>query len=452
MRWGACDQVASTESSRARVLVSHPHAAFVSQAAAAGLARRSALGVYFVGLGLAEKALSERTVRLLLTLAPRMGNRVVPAVDQRRLVSLVLPELWARLGGRLRPRGPMHAVSWYHAMFFLHDLLVAQVPWPPDLGTVYAYEDAALRTFERAAHRRLRRVLDLPSVHYRTIERVLCGEMERYPDAQPGCRAREPAWKKRRKDGELAAANEAVVASAFTKRSLLDAPRHPSAIHVVPYGFPVRSFRPRPGRPEGPFTVLAVGTQRLLKGTHHLLEAWRRAGLKNARLRLVGSMQLAPAFLSRYEGAFEHVPSMPRAALEREYHAADLLAFPTLGDGFGLVIQEAMCCGVPVVTTRCGGGPECIDDGSTGFLVPARDPDALASVIARAAARRDDLVEMGRAARRCAERYPLRRAADALASTILGRRGPAGLTRPRQSAFLLAPRARLEHHEQGWGR
>jgi len=96
---------------------------------------------------------------------------------------------------------------------------------------------------------------------------------------------------------------------------------------------------------------------------------------------------------------------VPRALLEAEYQAADLLVFPTLGDGFGLVMQEAMCCGTPVVTTRCGGGPECITDGRDGWLLPERDTDRWVEFLTWAHANRQLLRRAGEAARARAERW-----------------------------------------------
>jgi glycosyltransferase involved in cell wall biosynthesis len=102
---------------------------------------------------------------------------------------------------------------------------------------------------------------------------------------------------------------------------------------------------------------------------------------------------------------FRHVPPVPRATLPEIYAQADVVAFPTLGDGFGVVIQEAMCCGTPVITTRCGGGPECITDGVDGWLVPPRDIDALVERLRACAADRDRTFAVGQAARRRAERF-----------------------------------------------
>jgi starch synthase len=207
------------------------------------------------------------------------------------------------------------------------------------------------------------------------------------------------------------------VASAFTRKSLERlAPRAP--VVVTPYGFPVDAFAAREQRPSGPFRVISVGTHDLRKGTPYLLEAWRRAAIPDGELHLIGPLRLAKAFVDRYAGSFRHWPHVPKSELSERYAEADLLAFPTLGDGFGLVIQEAMCCGTPVVTTPCGGGPECITDGVDGWLVPPRDIDALVDRLRAAASDRERTFAMGQAARARAERWTWREAGDAFVRAL----------------------------------
>jgi glycosyltransferase involved in cell wall biosynthesis len=183
---------------------------------------------------------------------------------------------------------------------------------------------------------------------------------------------------------------------------------------IGPYGFPVEEFAPRPKAPDGKFRVLSVGTHDLRKGTPYLLEAWKRAAIPDAELHLVGPLRLAKPFVDRYAGLFQHWPHVPKSELGARYATADLLAFPTLGDGFGLVIQEAMCCATPVVTTPCGGGPECIADGVEGWIVPPRDVDALVARLRACAADRDGTARVGRAARARAERWTWPRAVESL--------------------------------------
>jgi glycosyltransferase involved in cell wall biosynthesis len=164
--------------------------------------------------------------------------------------------------------------------------------------------------------------------------------------------------------------------------------------------------------------VLSVGTHDLRKGTPYLLEAWKRAAIPDAELHLVGPLRLAKTFLDPYAGLFRHWPHLPKSELGARYAGADLLAFPTLGDGFGLVIQEAMCCGTPVVTTPCGGGPECITDDEDGWLIPPRDIDALVDRLRAAAADRDRVFAIGQAARARAERWTWHDAGTALVRAL----------------------------------
>jgi alpha-maltose-1-phosphate synthase len=109
---------------------------------------------------------------------------------------------------------------------------------------------------------------------------------------------------------------------------------------------------------------------------------------------------------------------VPKAVLGGRYAASDVLVFPTLGDGFGLVIQEAMCTGTPVITTPCGGGPECIDDGVNGWIVPARDVDALVERLRFCASNRDRVFATGQAARARAEQWTWRDAEAALVRAL----------------------------------
>jgi glycosyltransferase involved in cell wall biosynthesis len=69
-------------------------------------------------------------------------------------------------------------------------------------------------------------------------------------------------------------------------------------------------------------------------------------------------------------------------SVARYYQAADVYAHAARADTFPNTVLEALACGTPVVATAVGGIPEQIDDGRTGFLVPAGSPDAMAERIA----------------------------------------------------------------------
>lgn len=407
-----------------KILVTHPHVAAVSAGVSQALARAGFLAGFATGGAFHEESWSGRLAAALATRRPVIRNRLVAEIPNGRLYSLPAIELGARLGTNVLARFGLRVQS-YEAIFVCHDAAVAMMPWPHETTGVYAYEDAALWTFRRARRRALDTIWDLPLPHYLTIERILREEFHRWPGAALGPPHSEPPWKRRRKDEELALATKVSVASTFTKQSLeaLDI-RVP--IIVASYGFPVEAFTCRQRRPSGPFTVLAVGTHDFRKGTPYLLEAWKRAAIPDAELHLVGPLRLTKSFLDNYAGLFRHWPHLPKSELPARYAAADLCAFPTLGDGFGLVIQESMSCGTPVVTTPCGGGPECITDGVDGWIVPPRDIEALADRLREAAADRERLFSMGQTARARAERWTWREAGAAFVNALTGQVGTEG--------------------------
>jgi len=400
----------------ARILVSHPHAAAVAQGTAAALAVHGRLSAFVAGVAAAEGTSRARLTERVAARWPVLRNRVVSGVTPARLRSLAPVELGARATATALVRMGLLDKP-YDAIFVAHDAAVSLLPWPADTTAVYAYEDGALWTFQRAARAGLGRIWDLPTPHYQTTAEVFREEARRWPDAVAGPPPVEPEWKRRRKDAELALATRVSAASTFTKQSIdrlgLSVP-----VTVASYGFPVESFEARAQAPQGKFTVLSVGSHDLRKGSQYLLEAWRRAAIRDAELHIVGAIRLAKSFVDGYAGTFVHHPHIPKSELGARYAAADLLAFPTLGDGFGLVIQESMCCGTPVVTTPCSGGPECISDGIDGWLIPPRDVDALVERLRAAAADRDSTAAVGRAARARAERWTWREAGDALVAAF----------------------------------
>ncbi len=72
-----------------------------------------------------------------------------------------------------------------------------------------------------------------------------------------------------------------------------------------------------------------------------------------------------------------------RRDIPRLLNASDVLVCPSLFETYGMSNIEAMACGIPVVSTNVGGPSETVADGETGFLVPPRDPAAIAARVCR---------------------------------------------------------------------
>ena len=151
---------------------------------------------------------------------------------------------------------------------------------------------------------------------------------------------------------------------------------------------------------------LLVGTLGRLsepkKGLAVFLKAARLLSREFPRIRfaIVGE---GPARASLEEHAaregVSHCTMFPglRRDVPEVMRAFDLLVQPSLWEGFGLTLVEAMAVGTPVVASRVGGIPEAIADGVTGLLVPPGDPQALASACASVLKDRGRAAQMGRA-------------------------------------------------------
>ncbi len=131
--------------------------------------------------------------------------------------------------------------------------------------------------------------------------------------------------------------------------------------------------------------VLSVGQFIPRKGFDILLKAAARLP-QDVQICIVGG--IVPEVYTQLTQELElsnvqFVAFQTKQELARYYYAADCFVLPTREDIWGLVINEAMLYGLPIVTTnRCVAGMELVRDGENGYLVPVEDPDALAQALA----------------------------------------------------------------------
>lgn len=126
------------------------------------------------------------------------------------------------------------------------------------------------------------------------------------------------------------------------------------------------------------------------KGLDHLFDAYTqvRAERPDVSLLLVGDGVDEARYRERaltVPGVVFHGFVQP-ADLPPVYALADVMVFPTLGDPHGLVVEEAMAAGLPVITTRAAGDiTRRLPDDEAGYIVPPADADALAERMTRLA-------------------------------------------------------------------
>ncbi|PYY10678.1 MAG: hypothetical protein DMG61_21065 [Acidobacteria bacterium] len=195
-----------------------------------------------------------------------------------------------------------------------------------------------------------------------------------------------------------------IVASSHTRRTLLENGISQDRLAVVPYGVDLEFFCPAES-PRDKLSMLFVGQLCRQKGLHYLLEAWRRLRLPDAELRIVGPLPRNQSSFTKYGLVSRFLGSLNWMELRDEYRRADLLCLPSLSDGFGQVVLEALACGTPALTTNSAGASDLIQQRENGLLIPAADLDSLVNSLDWASQNRDKLRQMRSPARATAEQY-----------------------------------------------
>jgi glycosyltransferase involved in cell wall biosynthesis len=181
----------------------------------------------------------------------------------------------------------------------------------------------------------------------------------------------------------LRAADAVLAVSEFTRDETVElAGVPPDRIRVVPNGVD-GVFTADGDRAEGEY-ILAVATLEPRKNLARAVDAAREAGLE---LRVVGARGWGGV---EVEGWVGEIPDTELAAL---YRGARCLVYPSLYEGFGIPVLEAMACGTPVVTSRGTATEEVA--GAAAVLVDPLDVVSIADGIRAAIGRRDELVAAG---------------------------------------------------------
>ena len=186
----------------------------------------------------------------------------------------------------------------------------------------------------------------------------------------------------------------------------------PPAVDLTIYPEPRSHQDEALGTPKYPLRILSVGRLEWKKGYEHALQAIRilqERGV-SCEYRIVGGGEYRdPLHFARYQMGLEEAVtfcgSMDHPGVLEKLSRADVFLHPSLSEGFCNAVLEAQAMGVPVVCTDAGGLPENVIDGLTGFVVPRRDPAAMADKLSLLAGNPDLRRKMGAAGRQRVEAH-----------------------------------------------
>ena len=220
---------------------------------------------------------------------------------------------------------------------------------------------------------------------------------------------------------EWAAADHIICNSVWT-RTCLEIEGVPAAkCSVVPLAYETRTRPPEspgPARAGNGLRVAFLGTLSLMKGIHHLVEAARRAAREApVRVLIAGAAHdVLPARIEAYRDVAEYLGVLPRSRVPEFLRSCDVLALPSLSEGFGMVQLEAMSEGLPVIASDHTG--DVVRDGIDGYRVPAGDVDTLAARLVTLARQPELCRAFGAAARERVRDFAPERVAGLLRNTL----------------------------------
>lgn len=385
------------------ILLSHPTANQNVRQTALALARAGLLGEFWTCVNWRQGGWLDRSLGFSGRLRNELRRRSFPAELAPFLRTFAWREWGRQFAGQLgwngltRDENGLFSVD---AVYLSLDRRVARrLATPPPIRAVYAYDAGALASFREAKRRGMKCIYEHPTIYWRKVRQFQQEEAELHPEWAPTLGALADSEEKlARKDEEMALADLVITASTFSKASVALAPHLKAPVHVIPYGTDSLGTISRPKEAARALRVLFVGALTQAKGLGYLLEAV--APLEGEiEFTLVGrrvsSAIPAPAMLDKYRW----IPSLPHNELLAEMARHDVLVLPSLHEGFGLVLSEAMSVGLVVITTPHTAGPDLISNGTDGFLVPIRSADAIEEKLALLAHDRDRLAAMQEAAR-----------------------------------------------------
>lgn len=243
--------------------------------------------------------------------------------------------------------------------------------------------------------------------HPSSVRRILLDELHAHPETSASL---EQEWELalperdfRRLVQEVKMADAWIVASSFTRETLIENGIPANRIGIAPYGVDLDHFQPvaaeRPCSTARPLRLLFVGRIVQRKGIKYLLEAIKQLPRRHLDLTIAGRAVDDLQLLRELSERITLRCHVSDSELRSLYQSCDLLVLPSVAEGFGQVLLEALASGLPILSTTSTAAPDLISQGCEGWFVPPCRVDRLVERIDWALCNRRQLELMRGAAR-----------------------------------------------------
>jgi glycosyltransferase involved in cell wall biosynthesis len=411
---------------KANFLIGHPTGNQFFIHASRALNEAGNLSQFWTCFGVVEKSWLDRM--MVLPILGEFRRRQIPAEYRKILHTQPSAELLRLLSQRLGLRALYQnefSLLSIDQIFHRFDRKISRKlrKGKGSISHIYLYEDGALESFKSAKDIGISKIYDLPIAYWRESERLLKEEALRYPEWEPtliGNRMSDE--KKARKNMELELADIVICPSQFVFDSIKKHTDHAHKVRVVPFGTPSEALtqgNPLIGNQDtSPLKVLFAGTLTQRKGLADVFEAIKLIGSKQIQLHVIGAPIMNMKFYSDRCPTFIYHPTRPHLQVLELMKRCDVMLLPSIIEGRAQTQLEALACGLPLIVTRNAGAEDMVDEGESGFLVPAGSPERIAEKLVGLIGDRNLLESMKRAAQLKAQSWTWKNYREKLISVL----------------------------------
>jgi hypothetical protein len=248
-----------------------------------------------------------------------------------------------------------------------------------ECDVVHSFSGVSEELFQRVSSSCGLKSLVRGSAHIKVQSRLLEEEATRCGVSMD----RPSAWMISREQREYELADVVFVLSSFARRSFVEQGYPADKLRLLALGSQLELFRPKPEVIEQrcerimsgkPLHLLTVGSFSFRKGSLDLAQIARGAG-PNFHFRFVGDLSAETAALRKeISNRVQFTRRLPQRDLPEVYGKADLFLFPTIEDGYAVVLSQAQANGLPILATPNCAAPDIVKEGETGWILPIRNP------------------------------------------------------------------------------
>ena len=329
------------------------------------------VGGRFHAFNLAEQLDQKNYLKQLITSYPKFYFKNKFNINKKLIKSVFIKEILQR--------------SFLNKLFNINDYLnkyfeyraVSNLDFK-DLDILIGWSSFSYHPFLRAKNEKCISILERGSTHIEYQNEILKKEYE-ILNLKPNLISKY-IIDKEKKEYELA--DFIMVPTEYARKTFLNKGFSEKKIIKNPYGVNLKEFYydKKLREKKTKFRIIYTGSISVRKGVIYLLDAFEELSLENSELILIGNVdedlnKKLIKFKKNKKIIFKK--SIKQNELKNFYNVSDVFVLNSIEDGFGMVILQAMACGLPVITTRNTGGSEIIDNDKDGYVIPIRSKKIL---------------------------------------------------------------------------